>query len=107
MESEKVKAIDLVKPGWGSWAGAGIDMEEMKRKILKKSRRNTRRNRHKLMIRPQDVIKTEADKKLLERRDKHLDHVIISEKKDATIAKYQVCKLYNLRISLPINNKFS
>jgi U3 small nucleolar RNA-associated protein 14 len=90
MENEKVKTVDLVKPGWGGWAGAGIDMEEAKRKILKKSRRNNRRTRHKLIIRPQDLIKTEEDKKLLVRRDKNLDHVIISEKKDAMIAKYQV-----------------
>ena len=54
--------------------------------------KGNRRYRQKLVIRPQDVIKTAEDKKQLIRRDKNLDHVIISEKKDTTIAKYQVCQ---------------
>jgi U3 small nucleolar RNA-associated protein 14 len=91
VDSEKVKPIDLTKPGWGDWAGAGIDPNEQKKKLLKKlSKKNNRNRRKKLFIRPQDVLKSEEDKKQMIRRDKDLPHVIISEKKDSTIAKFQV-----------------
>ncbi len=79
-------------PGWGGWAGAGIDMNAIKKKQQNKMRnqRNGKRYRKPMFIRPEDVIKTEEEKKLLIRRDKDLTHVIISEKKDTKIAAFQV-----------------
>lgn len=79
-------------PGWGGWAGAGIDMNALKKKQQSRSRfkQNGKRYRKPLFIRPEDVIKTEEEKKLLLRRDKDLTHVIISEKKDSKVAAFQV-----------------
>lgn len=74
-------------PGWGDWAGAGIDPSKQKQK---KSRSN-KKLRRKLVIRPQDVL-TKEEKEQMIRQDKNLEHVIISEKKDAKIAAYQVNK---------------
>ncbi|RMZ97842.1 U3 small nucleolar RNA-associated 14 -like protein [Brachionus plicatilis] len=85
IESEKVKAIDLRMPGWGDWSGAGIDPNEHK----KRQKNKARRLRKKLVIRPQDVLAREE----LERRDKGLEHVIISEKKDTRIAEFQISDL--------------
>lgn len=92
VENEKVKAIDLTKPGWGDWGGAGINPDEAKKKQLRK-KKGGRRNRHKLVITPQEVFKSKEEQKQLVRRDQNLDHVIISEKKDSTIAKYQISEL--------------
>ena len=91
MEDERLKPIDLSMPGWGGWAGAGIDMKEIKLR-RKKFHRKNRNEKYvkKLVIKPADVIKTEEDRKQLERKDKDLSHVIISEKKDAKIAAFQV-----------------
>ena len=68
-------------------------------KLIKTKRKKyNRKNRNekyvkKLMIKPEDVIKTEEEKQQLERKDKDLSHVIISEKKDTKIATYQVTTL--------------
>ena len=60
-DKEKVKTIDLTMPGWGGWAGAGIDMNAIKKKQQNKMRnqRNGKRYRKPMFIRPEDVIKTE------------------------------------------------
>lgn len=76
-------------PGWGGWSGAGIDPNEQK----KKQKARNKKQRKRLVIRPEDVFKTEEEKKLLERKDKDLEHVIISEKKDTKIASYQVFRI--------------
>ena len=78
-------------PGWGGWAGAGIDAKEIKLR-RKKFHRKNRNEKYvkKLVIKPADVVKTEEDRQQLERKDKDLSHVIISEKKDAKIAAFQV-----------------
>ena len=86
MENEKVKPIDLTMPGWGDWAGAGIDPSEQK----KKSTKSNKNRRRKLVIKPQEVLTTKEDKEQMVRKDKDLDHVIISEKKDTKIAAFQV-----------------
>ena len=68
-------------------------------KLIKTKRKKyNRKNRNekyvkKLVIKPEDVIKTEEEKQQLERKDKDLSHVIISEKKDTKIATYQVTTL--------------
>ena len=85
VESEKVKPIDLRMPGWGDWSGAGIDPNEQKKRQKKKARKL----RQKLVIRPQDVLTKEE----LERKDKNLEHVIISEKKDTKMAEFQISDL--------------
>jgi U3 small nucleolar RNA-associated protein 14 len=92
-------------PGWGGWAGAGIDMNAIKKKQQYRNRyqRNGKRYRKPLFIRPEDVIKTEEEKKLLIRRDKDLTHVIISEKKDAKIASFQVSFLMKITDFSSIN----
>lgn len=89
MEEERVKPIDLTLPGWGSWAGADIDPNEAKKREHSKFKKNKRKKKI-LVIHPQDVIKTDADRQQLVRKDKDLNHVIISEKKDTKLAEYQV-----------------
>lgn len=77
-------------PGWGEWAGAGIDPNEAKKgKNNKKSKRN-KRSKKVLVINPVDVAKSAEDKAQLIRRDQDLAHVIISEKKDLKLADFQV-----------------
>merc|ERR1719223_749314 len=79
-------------PGWGGWAGAGIDPS----KINKNKRRfgkNNQRLRKRLVINPSDVLTKEEDKEQLIRKDTDLEHVIISEKKDKAIASYQISDL--------------
>ena len=90
-----MKAIDLSVPGWGSWAGAGIDPEEeAKKNKRQKARRHYMKNgryyRRPLVIRPEDLAKTDDEKRQLTRQDANLSHVIISEKKDTKIAPFQV-----------------
>ena len=75
-------------PGWGDWAGAGLDLSKGKKKS-KRNNKNGRPRRH-LVIQPSDVLTTAEDKEQMKRRDADLQHVIISEKKDAKIAAYQV-----------------
>lgn len=77
-QNEKVKPIDLSLPGWGDWTGVGIDPEEQAKKNKKRKR--------KLIIQP-------SPGEIKQRRDKHLKHVIISEKKDDKIASYQISEL--------------
>jgi len=88
-----VKPIDLTLPGWGDWAGAGVDPNKAKKKANRK--KGGQRNRRRLVIRPQDVIRTEEDRQQLVRKDKDLEHVIISEKKDEKIAAFQISELPN------------
>ncbi|KAG8979889.1 hypothetical protein FRC05_007332 [Tulasnella sp. 425] len=57
---------DQALPGWGSWTGAGVDT--------------------KYKARPQPTSSTKS----VPRRDSGKAHVIISEKRDAKAAKYQV-----------------
>jgi U3 small nucleolar RNA-associated protein 14 len=77
-------------PGWGDWAGAGIELNgKSNRKKSNKSNRN-RKQRKPLIIKPEDVAQTKEEKKELIRRDKNLAHVIISEKKDTKISQFQV-----------------
>lgn len=66
-ENEDEKSVSLHLPGWGSWAGDGI--KQSKRKI----RQFTVKGRKRL------------------RKDAKIRNVIITEKKDETIAKFQVC----------------
>ncbi|CAF1054400.1 unnamed protein product [Brachionus calyciflorus] len=89
IENERVKQIDLSLPGWGDWAGAGIDPNETK----KTQKKRNKKLRKKLIIRPQDVLTTKEDREQMERRDKNLEHVIISEKKDTKIAEFQINQL--------------
>jgi U3 small nucleolar RNA-associated protein 14 len=67
IDGEQEKDINLHLPGWGSWGGSGI--KPSKRKVRK--------------------FTIKANKK--QRKDSKLGNVIISEKKDETIAKYRVC----------------
>ena len=90
VEEERIKPIDLTLPGWGSWAGAGIDPNEAKKKNAHSRFKRNRRKRKVLVINPQDVAETEAERKQLIRKDTNLAHVIISEKKDTKIAEFQV-----------------
>ncbi len=71
-------------PGWGDWDGAGIDPSKIKKK------KSNKRYRKRLIIKPSDVQTTKEDKEHLIRKDKNLEHVIISEKKDTKIAAFQV-----------------
>lgn len=91
-----MKPIDLTMPGWGGWAGAGIDEKEIRirRKKFMRRRNNNEKYRRPLVLRPSDVIKTDKDREQLIRKDKDLDHVIISEKKDTKIASFQVYILF-------------
>jgi U3 small nucleolar RNA-associated protein 14 len=73
-------------PGWGGWAGAGIDPNALQTK-KKPKKRNGRKI---LVINPSDVIRTDEDREQLIRKDSGLKNVIISEKKDIKIAEYQV-----------------
>ncbi len=100
-----MKPIDLTIPGWGGWAGVGIDPSQMKKKSRHKN--NNKRYRRKLVIKPEDVLKTEDDKNQMIRRDKDLEHVIISEKKDTKISQFQVCFLNHLFYFLLILIKIS
>ncbi len=101
MDSEKVKAIDLTMPGWGDWAGAGIDLSKVKKSGKRRFGKDNKRLRRNLVIKPADVLTTEEDLAQMKRRDEQLEHVIISEKKDLKIAAYQVGgKKLDLRFSL-------
>ena len=75
-------------PGWGGWAGAGIDPSKVNKN--RKNFKNNRRHRKRLIIKPSEVLTTQEDKEQLIRKDKDLEHVIISEKKDTKIAAFQV-----------------
>jgi len=65
-DAEKPKDIDLTLPGWGDWAGPGIDSSKKKKKRF--------------------VIKAPEKP----RRDRALPGVIISEKAEESIKKLQV-----------------
>ena len=93
VDNEKVKSIDLSMPGWGDWAGAGLDPSKVKRNTRKRFGKDNKRLSRNLVIKPEEVLTTEEDKAQMKRRDEKLEHVIISEKKDLKIAAYQVSKL--------------
>lgn len=67
INDNKPKVVDLTLPGWGEWGGVGIA-------ISKKKKRKFR-------------IKQPALKK---RKDAHLGHVIMNEKRDVTFTQHQV-----------------
>ncbi|XP_048840250.1 U3 small nucleolar RNA-associated protein 14 homolog A [Brienomyrus brachyistius] len=69
-EAGKPKVVDLTLPGWGEWGGVG----------LKPSRRKRRRFRVKVAPPPP-------------RQDEKLPTVIISEKRDSSVAAHQVSQL--------------
>ncbi|CAF1337946.1 unnamed protein product, partial [Didymodactylos carnosus] len=69
-ERDRPKPIDLMLPGWGDWGGAGIAV-------------NTRKKR-KFLIKPPPAQP---------RKDVHLNHVIINEKKDKKLAQHLVSEL--------------
>ncbi|KAG7484224.1 hypothetical protein MATL_G00047130 [Megalops atlanticus] len=69
-EAGKPKVVDLTLPGWGEWGGVG----------LKPSRKKRRRFRVKVAPPPP-------------RRDEKLPNVIISEKRNSSIALHQVSQL--------------
>ncbi|XP_015207191.2 U3 small nucleolar RNA-associated protein 14 homolog A [Lepisosteus oculatus] len=69
-EESRPKVVDLTLPGWGEWGGVG----------LKPSKRKSRRFRIKAAPPPP-------------RQDRNLPDVIISEKRDASIAAHQVAQL--------------
>jgi len=66
IENEEEKSISLHLPGWGQWAGDGI--KQSKRKMRQFTVRAKKR----------------------QRKDRKMGNVIISEKKDETIAKFRV-----------------
>ncbi|XP_078067663.1 U3 small nucleolar RNA-associated protein 14 homolog A [Mustelus asterias] len=70
IDAAKPKDIDLTLPGWGEWGGKG----------LKPSAKKRRRFR----------IKAAPP---LPRKDQHLPNVIISEKRDISVAEHQVNQL--------------
>lgn len=67
VEKEKPKDIDLTLPGWGSWGGTGVKPSKRKRKRF--------------------IIKAPPGN---ERKDKQMEHVIISEQKNTSIHKHKV-----------------
>eukprot|EP00794_Sanderia_malayensis_P000263 gene263-886_t len=69
-EERKPKSVDLSLPGWGEWAGAGIDNE----KILKRKRRRFQK----------------VEKKSTPSRDDKLSNVIINETRNERFAANQV-----------------
>lgn len=80
-------------PGWGGWAGAGIDLGKVKKNNKRRFGKNNKRLRKKLIINPSEVLTTAEDKAQMVRQDANLEHVIISEKKDTQIAAYQISEL--------------
>ena len=77
-------------PGWGEWSGAGIDPSKQKKK------KSNKKYRKKLILKPSEILTTKEDKEQMIRKDKDLEHVIISEKKDTKISAYQVCFLIKI-----------
>ncbi|KAJ6663241.1 hypothetical protein lerEdw1_010377 [Lerista edwardsae] len=69
-EDNKPKDIDLVLPGWGEWGGTGLQPSAKKRKRF--------------------IIKPAAGPP---RKDRHLPHVILSEKRNILAAAHQVNQL--------------
>lgn len=69
-EAGRSKVVDLTLPGWGEWGGLG----------LKPS--NTKRRRFKVKVAPPPP-----------RKDKKLPNIIISEKRDSSVAAHQVSLL--------------
>ncbi|XP_076129955.1 U3 small nucleolar RNA-associated protein 14 homolog A isoform X1 [Alosa pseudoharengus] len=69
-EASKPKDVDLTLPGWGQWGGLGVPVKKHKRRrFLKKA--------------PPSVP----------RKDRKLPAVIISEKRDSSVATHQVSQL--------------
>lgn len=66
MESEQAKGKDNFLPGWGRWAGSGIQVKDRVRK------------------------RYEEKVPQVKRKDREMKNVVISEKKDQVIAKYLV-----------------
>jgi len=83
-------------PGWGEWSGAGIDPSKQRKN------KSNKKYRKKLILKPSEILTTKEDKEQMIRKDKDLEHVIISEKKDTKISAYQVTKLL-IKLNLKIN----
>uniref|UniRef100_A0A4W5QT50 UTP14A small subunit processome component n=1 Tax=Hucho hucho TaxID=62062 RepID=A0A4W5QT50_9TELE len=69
-EAGRPKVIDLTLPGWGEWGGLGLQPSRSKRK------------RFRVKVAPPPP-----------RQDQKLPNIIISEKRDSSIAAHQVCQL--------------
>nr|XP_056714958.1 U3 small nucleolar RNA-associated protein 14 homolog A [Euleptes europaea] len=69
-QDSKPKVVDLVLPGWGEWGGTGL--------------RPSTKKRRRFLIKPAPG---------LPRRDQHLPHVILSEKRNISAAAHQVNQL--------------
>ncbi|XP_060105106.1 U3 small nucleolar RNA-associated protein 14 homolog A [Heteronotia binoei] len=69
-QDSKPKMVDLVLPGWGEWGGTGLQPSAKKRK--------------KFLIKPAPGPP---------RKDQHLPHVILSEKRNISAAAHQVNQL--------------
>ncbi|KAL8180965.1 UNVERIFIED_CONTAM: hypothetical protein K2H54_043046 [Gekko kuhli] len=69
-QDSKPKVVDLVLPGWGEWGGTGLQPSTKKRK--------------RFLIKPAPGPP---------RRDQHLPHVILSEKRNISAAAHQVNQL--------------
>lgn len=111
-----MKKIDLTMPGWGGWGGAGLDASKENQKPRRRFGKNNNRLRKRLVITPEEVLTSAEDKAQLQRRDEHLEHVIISEKKDASIAAFQISELphkfanvadFESKISQPIGRTWN
>uniref|UniRef100_A0A8C8IHZ3 Uncharacterized protein n=1 Tax=Oncorhynchus tshawytscha TaxID=74940 RepID=A0A8C8IHZ3_ONCTS len=69
-EAGRPKVIDLTLPGWGEWGGLGLQPSRSKRK------------RFRVKVAPPPP-----------RQDQKLPNIIITEKRDSSIAAHQVCQL--------------
>lgn len=95
--SDTPKIIDATLPGWGSWSGSGIT--------------NTPRKRVLIPPQPGDGIEAE------QRKDFHLAHVIINEKKNKSFSKlytaastpfpYQTAAQYEAAIRNPLGREWN
>lgn len=65
MEKDRPKAVDLTVPGWGDWAGVGVEPSKKKKKVI-----------------PAPLAKP--------RKDNKLHHVIINENRDKKVAMHLV-----------------
>ncbi|XP_049850396.1 uncharacterized protein LOC126322576 [Schistocerca gregaria] len=92
----------LTLPGWGEWAGSGVQPSKRRKKLLEEMEKK----------------KAERSKELLEARsDSKLPHVIINQKKFSRIAKYQAvqvpheyagnAELYNASLRQPLGKEWN
>ncbi|XP_071801672.1 U3 small nucleolar RNA-associated protein 14 homolog A-like [Asterias amurensis] len=72
VDRDKPKDVSLVLPGWGAWGGAGVKLGRPKHNRFLAKAKTT---------------------KLQSRRDDHLHHVVVNEKRDKKVAVHQVNQL--------------